>query len=107
MSDEAGSKVVAAVRAPRSPRRAADVPRLADGVRRGERACVARLLTLVEEGDEASREAVAALAAAGARAYTIGITGAPGVGKSSLTDRLITRIRQQGDSVSVLAVDPS
>jgi GTPase len=85
-----------------------DDPRvLADGVRRGEPAKLARLLTLVESGDPVARDAMASLGAAGARAYTIGITGAPGAGKSSLTDRLIAVLRASGDSVAVLAVDPS
>jgi len=91
----------------RLPRIRPDVAVLAEGVRRGERACVARLLSLVEADEEAARTAVASLAADGGQAYTIGITGAPGVGKSSLTDRLVGVIRSLGDSVSVLAVDPS
>jgi LAO/AO transport system kinase len=80
---------------------------LADGVRRGDPAAVARLLTLVEAGDDAARPVLASLAADGGRAYTIGITGAPGAGKSSLVDRLVGVIRTSGDSVAVLAVDPS
>jgi len=68
---------------------------------------VARLLSLVEEGHEAARAAVASLADACGRAYTIGITGAPGAGKSSLTDRIIGALRSLGDPVSVLAIDPS
>jgi LAO/AO transport system kinase len=80
---------------------------LAEGVRRGERASVARMLSLVEGGDEAARPAIASLAADGGHAYTIGITGAPGAGKSSLTDRLVSFLRSRGDAVSVLAVDPS
>ena len=93
--------------AQRPPRPRADVARVAEGVRRGERACVARLLSLVEAGDEAGLAAAAELAADGGRGYTIGITGAPGAGKSSLTDRLVRLLRSQGDTVSVLAIDPS
>jgi LAO/AO transport system kinase len=85
----------------------ADALALAEGVRRGDRASLARLLTLVERGDESARPAVASLASDGAGAYTVGITGAPGAGKSSLTDRIIERIRGAGDRVAVLAVDPS
>jgi LAO/AO transport system kinase len=80
---------------------------LADGVRRGEPARVARLLSLVEAGDAAARPVLASLAGESRRAYTIGVTGAPGAGKSSLTDRLVGVIRSTGDSVAVLAVDPS
>jgi LAO/AO transport system kinase len=80
---------------------------LAEGVRRGEPAKVARMLSLVEAGDDTARAAIASLTADGGRAHTIGINGAPGAGKSSLTDRLITLVRALGDSVAVLAVDPS
>jgi LAO/AO transport system kinase len=80
---------------------------LADGVRRGERASLARMLTLVEAGDQDARPAIASLVAGAGQAYTIGMTGAPGAGKSSLTDRLVGHLRAQGDGVAVLAVDPS
>jgi LAO/AO transport system kinase len=90
-----------------APRARDDPAALADGVRRGEPGRVARLLSLVEAGDVAARPVLASLAADGGRAYTIGITGAPGAGKSSLTDRLVAGIRSRGDSVAVLAVDPS
>ncbi len=91
----------------RLPRIRVDAEALAEGARRGERACVARLLSLIEAGDEAARTAVASLTAHGGRAYTIGITGAPGAGKSSLANRLVGVVRSLGDSVSVLAIDPS
>ncbi|HVM40923.1 MAG TPA: methylmalonyl Co-A mutase-associated GTPase MeaB, partial [Acidimicrobiia bacterium] len=52
-------------------------------------------------------EVVARLYPRTGSAYTVGITGAPGAGKSTLTDRLVSRIRQDGDEVGVLAVDPS
>ena len=84
-----------------------DPAALAEGVRRGEQAKVARMLSLVEAGDESARPVIASLTAGGGHAYTIGITGAPGAGKSSLTDQLVTVLRSLGDSVAVLAVDPS
>jgi LAO/AO transport system kinase len=65
------------------------------------------MLTLLEAGDGTARAAVALLAAVHGRAYTVGVTGAPGAGKSSLTNCLIGRIRSTGEAVSVLAVDPS
>ncbi len=88
------------------PRAGLDAAALAEGVRRGERACVARLLSLVEAGDELAHAALASLAGDG-QAYAIGITGAPGVGKSTLTDRMIAAVRARGESVAVLAIDPS
>ena len=88
-----------------------DPAALFDAARGGDQAALARLLSLVERGGEPSR-AVAALAyTSPGDAYTVGITGAPGAGKSTLTDRLVTLARQRGlrgpDQVAVLAVDPS
>jgi LAO/AO transport system kinase len=86
---------------------ARDPVALVEGTLAGERASVARLITLVESGGEASRAAISRLFPHTGSAYTVGITGAPGSGKSTLTDRLIARIRKDGAEVGVLAVDPS
>jgi LAO/AO transport system kinase len=80
---------------------------LVEGTLAGERASVARLITLVESGGEAAQQAISRLFPHTGSAYTVGITGAPGSGKSTLTDRLIARIRKDGAEVGVLAVDPS
>lgn len=73
----------------------------------GERAALARLLSLIERGGDDAR-AVSRLAAprAGA-AFTVGITGAPGAGKSTLTGALVGHLRTLGLRVAVLAIDPS
>ena len=68
---------------------------------------MARLISLVEDGHPALPEVMAALAPHGGRAHVIGLTGAPGVGKSTTTSALITAFRQAGRRVAVLAVDPS
>ena len=81
--------------------------RLVDDTVAGDRGTVARLISLIESGAPEAAEAVAALFPRTGRAYTIGITGAPGAGKSTLTDRLITTLRSRGDEVGVLAVDPT
>jgi LAO/AO transport system kinase len=73
----------------------------------GDRRAVARLISLVETGGDPARDALAALYPSTGRAYSVGITGAPGAGKSTLTDRLVTRIRADGEQVAVLAVDPT
>jgi len=73
----------------------------------GDRAALARLISLVERGGESARQVGRLTHALGGRAYTVGITGAPGAGKSTLTDRLLTHVRAQGTEVAVLAVDPS
>jgi LAO/AO transport system kinase len=80
---------------------------LAAGVRGGDRASIARMLSFVEAGDPVARPAIASLVTDDAPAYTVGITGAPGAGKSSLTDQVIGHLRGAGDTVSVLAIDPS
>ncbi|HEV2309199.1 MAG TPA: methylmalonyl Co-A mutase-associated GTPase MeaB [Acidimicrobiia bacterium] len=80
---------------------------LADRARGGDRGALARLLSLIEAGGPEAVEALAHLYPHTGAAWTIGITGAPGAGKSTLTDRLIARVRRDGAAVGVLAVDPS
>jgi LAO/AO transport system kinase len=87
-----------------SPR---DPARLVDAALGGERVAVGRLISLIEAGGPAAHAAVARLFPHTGQAYTVGITGAPGAGKSTLTDRLIARIRREGLEVGVLAIDPS
>lgn len=84
-----------------------DPAALVDGAVDGDRGAIARLISLVESGGDAAADAVARLYTRTGNAYTVGITGAPGAGKSTLTDRLIARIRRDGDEVGVLAVDPT
>jgi len=77
------------------------------GALAGERASVARLISMVEKGGDTAHAAIARLYPHTGSAYTVGITGAPGAGKSTLTDKLISRIRNEGVDVGVLAIDPS
>jgi LAO/AO transport system kinase len=80
---------------------------LLDQARAGDRVALARLLSLVEQGDEPARVVGRLTHPMGGRATTVGITGAPGAGKSTLTSGLIGEVRASGDEVAVLAVDPS
>jgi LAO/AO transport system kinase len=73
----------------------------------GDRRAIAKLLSLVETGDARAHEVVEALHPRTGSAWSIGITGAPGSGKSTLTDGLITALRADGSEVGVLAVDPT
>jgi LAO/AO transport system kinase len=85
----------------------ADTAALVDRARGGDRVAIARLISLVEGGG-ASAKAVAALTAPHTgRAWTVGITGAPGAGKSTLTDGLVRELRACDLQVGVLAVDPT
>ena len=80
---------------------------LADRARAGDRGALARLLSLIEAGGPGAVAALAHLYPHTGGAWAIGVTGPPGAGKSTLTDRLIARIRRDGDPVGVLAVDPT
>jgi len=73
----------------------------------GDRGAIARLISLIERGGEPAREVGRLTYPLGGTAYTVGITGAPGTGKSTLTDKLIGVVRASGDEVGVLAIDPS
>jgi LAO/AO transport system kinase len=84
-----------------------DLPALLDRFRAGERRALARLLTQVENDTPAGREALRALFGASGRAHVVGVTGPPGAGKSTLVNRLIATWRERGESVAVVAVDPS
>ena len=88
-----------------------EVDELVAGARRGEARAVARLISLVEDeahkNDAARRRLSAALAPHTGQAHVVGITGSPGVGKSTSTSALVTALRRQGRRVGVLAVDPT
>lgn len=85
-----------------------DVGPLVAELERGERRALARLLTIVEDGTPSERRSVVdALGARAGGARVVGITGPPGVGKSTLTTALTTALRARGRRVAVLAIDPS
>ncbi|MBO0886282.1 MAG: methylmalonyl Co-A mutase-associated GTPase MeaB [Acidimicrobiales bacterium] len=73
----------------------------------GDRLALARLVSLVERGGGEARAVSRAAFPRAGHAYTVGIAGPPGVGKSTLTDGLIAHIRAGGGEVGVLAVDPT
>ncbi|MBA3244660.1 MAG: methylmalonyl Co-A mutase-associated GTPase MeaB [Actinobacteria bacterium] len=80
---------------------------LAAGVRAGDRRALARAISLVENGDPTSFELVRELYPETGNAFAIGVTGPPGVGKSSLISSLVRHVRDQERTVGVISVDPS
>jgi LAO/AO transport system kinase len=80
---------------------------LVQEAREGKPRAVARLISLVENGSRLLRPVMAALAPGSGGARVIGLTGSPGVGKSTTTSALVKAFRARGDRVGVLAIDPS
>src|SRR2546426_4971421 len=80
---------------------------LAEGVRAGDTRALARTISLVENGDPLAYDLVRELYPETGRTHAIGVTGPPGVGKSSLISTLIAHVREQDRTVGVISVDPS
>ena len=80
---------------------------LIDAARQGDRSALARLLSIVERGGDDARAVGRATHGDAGGAYTVGITGAPGAGKSTLTSALVDLVRGRDERVAVLAIDPS
>ena len=88
-----------------APRRS--VAELFDAAAAGDRPALARLLSLIERGGAEAREIGHLAAPRSGTAYTVGITGAPGSGKSTLTSAIVGHVRSTDDSIAVLAIDPT
>lgn len=73
----------------------------------GDRRALARLITLIENNGQSAWEALAAIYPHTGRAYIIGVTGAPGTGKSTLVNELTREYRSRGRTVGIVAVDPT
>ncbi len=84
-----------------------DIADLLSAARTGHRRALARVMSLVERGGSAARELGAATFAQSGSAHTVGITGAPGAGKSTLNSAVVAVARERGERLAVLAVDPS
>jgi len=80
---------------------------LTEALLAGDRRALPRLLSVVEAGGDDAREVGRRVYTRGTGAFTVGITGPPGAGKSTLTNQLIRVLRERGSEVAVLAVDPS
>jgi LAO/AO transport system kinase len=84
-----------------------DVSALVEGVLAGDRRSVARAISMVEDGADGLADLSAGLFPKTGSAYTIGLTGSPGVGKSSLAAQLVQIVRSRAMSIAVLAIDPT
>jgi len=80
---------------------------IAEGVLAGDRRAVARAISMVEDGSAELPELSSLIYSSTGRAYTVGLTGAPGAGKSSLTQQLIKAARSRDLTVGVIAIDPT
>ncbi|MGZ4127742.1 MAG: methylmalonyl Co-A mutase-associated GTPase MeaB [Actinomycetota bacterium] len=84
-----------------------DAEDLAQRLRSGDRRTIAKVISLVEDEDPGITDVVRALGPLAGNAYVVGLTGSPGVGKSTLGAALVSVIRARGLTVSVLAIDPT
>ncbi|HRC17568.1 MAG: methylmalonyl Co-A mutase-associated GTPase MeaB [Tetrasphaera sp.] len=91
----------------RSASRVIDVPALVEQIRAGRPRGVARGISLIEQGHHTARDVLAGLTERNGHAHVVGLTGAPGVGKSTTTNAIVRELRSRGRVVGVLAVDPS
>jgi LAO/AO transport system kinase len=80
---------------------------LAERVRAGDTRALARAISLVEDGAAAGDDLLASLFPSTGRAWTIGVTGPPGAGKSTLVDQLVRQLRARYETAGILAVDPT
>lgn len=80
---------------------------LVDAARSGDRSALARLLSIVERGGAAAHAVGRATYPLTGGAYTVGLTGAPGAGKSTLTSSVVAAVRAARERIAVLAIDPS
>src|SRR5438034_815017 len=87
--------------------RAVKARELAEKVLAGDRRAVARAISMVEDGATGLAELSEVLYPKSGRAYTVGLTGSPGVGKSSLAEHLVRAARSRDQTVAVLAIDPT
>ncbi|MBU5257271.1 methylmalonyl Co-A mutase-associated GTPase MeaB [Tissierella praeacuta] len=78
-----------------------------EGLLEGNKRACARLITMLENNDKEAIDILKKLYNKSGKAYVVGITGPPGAGKSTLTDKLTKELRKQGKKVGIVAVDPT
>jgi len=83
------------------------VEEIVQGVLEGDRRCIARAITLIENEIPEARQIISLLYPRTGRAHVVGVTGPGGCGKSTLVEKLVRELRRQGKTVGVVAVDPT
>ena len=83
------------------------MPELADRLLAGEQRALSRVISMLERGDSAAVDVMRDVDFRTGQAYTLGITGPPGAGKSTIVDQLTRHLREQGKRVGIVAVDPT
>jgi LAO/AO transport system kinase len=84
-----------------------DAAEIAQGIRDGRKVALARMISWAENGDPRFPAALAEIYPRVGRAWRVGVTGPPGVGKSTLTNALAAALREAGRTVAILAIDPT
>lgn len=107
MPRSAGLATVGALMTPPDAPPTSDVTDLLEAARAGQRRALARVMSFVERGGGGARDLGALTFAQAGHAYTVGITGAPGAGKSTLNSAVVGVARERGERLAVLAIDPS
>jgi LAO/AO transport system kinase len=90
-----------------TPRKHWTLEALVEGIRTGDRRALARAITLVESSDPLAQDVIRSLYPETGHTYSIGVTGPPGVGKSTLIGALLAEVRASGRTAGVISVDPS
>lgn len=80
---------------------------LVEGLRNGDKRAVAKLISLIEDGDAAATDAIREIYPMTGKAHVVGVSGPPGTGKSTLIFRLAQEFRKRGKKVGIIAIDPT
>lgn len=84
-----------------------DIEKLLDGIRKGKMRSLARAVSLIEERSKAREKIIKKIFSETGNSLIIGVTGFPGVGKSTLISKIVEKFREKGETVGVIATDPS
>ena len=84
-----------------------EIEKLIQGILAGDKRSIARAITIIENNGQKAQKIISAIYPHTGKAYVIGITGPAGSGKSTLIEKIVKKLRENGKSVGVVAVDPT